>query len=530
MKRYITERKFVLIYAVIVMLITLIPYLVGYWSAGEERVFSGFLFGVEDGNSYIAKMALGSYGKWLFETPYTAQEQQGVIAFLPYILLGKLAQPPALHEQLVALFHGFRMIAGCLMILAVHDFLSLFINSEIIRWLALISAVLGGGLGWVVLLFGRASLAGYYPLGFISPETFGFLSLLGLPHLALARAFFLWGFVCFIQEKRGYITGLLWLGLGLLQPIYVVLAWTVLTAFITLRILIQWKYPGAQIHNRRGELKDLKQAGVVYLISAPFIVYTAVSFLTDPVLKQWSAQNLITSPPAVHYLLAYGAAVPFVFMFFMKLQKPIDPKLLFLIGWCVCFPFLIYAPVTTQRRLAEGFWIVLSGLVFASLEASEKKKLGYGYLFLGLTIPTTLILIGGVFRTALSAGQPVYLKKDQVLAYRYFQDVEYQDQIVLGAYQTGNSLPAFVPVRVLVGHGPESYQGKEYLSSISQFFNSETEMNYRLGYLADNKIDYIFWGPEERLIGEWDPNLSDYLVQVYSWNNYQIFRFVEPSG
>ena len=385
-------------------------------------------------------------------------------------------------------------------------------------------------MGWGLLLFGKDGIAGFHPLDFISPESFGFLSLLGLPHLAFARALFLWGFVSFIQEKRGYITGLFWLGLGLLQPIYVVLGWTVLAAFIILRILIRWLFPEAQKNNRRNEIIDGKQAVVVFLVSSPFILYTALSFLTDPVLKQWSAQNMITSPPAVHYMLAYGAAIPFIFVFFIQLKKPINPKILLLIGWCICFPFLIYAPVTTQRRLAEGFWIVLSGFVYSTVEASKKKLMGYGYWFLGLTIPTTLILIGGAYLTALSADQPVYLEKDQVSAYRYFQDITYQDQIVLGAYRTGNSLPAFVPVRVLVGHGPESYQGKEYLRSIKKIFNDKTEMDYRIEFLVKNKVEYIFWGPEERIIGGWNPNQSDYLIKVYSSNEYQIFHFLEPSG
>jgi len=108
------ERRWVMIFATIVMLITTIPYLVGYASQGQEWRFTGFIFGVEDGNSYIAKMLLGSSGSWMFRTPYTASYQRGVIAFLPYILLGKLAQGSGVHEQLVALYHLFRIGAGFL--------------------------------------------------------------------------------------------------------------------------------------------------------------------------------------------------------------------------------------------------------------------------------------------------------------------------------------------------------------------------------------------------------------------------------
>jgi hypothetical protein len=53
------ERRWVLGFAVVVLLITTLPYLLGFWLQGKEWVFTGFVFGVEDGNSYIAKMLSG---------------------------------------------------------------------------------------------------------------------------------------------------------------------------------------------------------------------------------------------------------------------------------------------------------------------------------------------------------------------------------------------------------------------------------------------------------------------------------------
>ena len=41
------------------LILTSIPYLIGFARQGSEWRFAGFLFGVEDGNSYIAKMLSG---------------------------------------------------------------------------------------------------------------------------------------------------------------------------------------------------------------------------------------------------------------------------------------------------------------------------------------------------------------------------------------------------------------------------------------------------------------------------------------
>ncbi len=189
------ERKWVWGFAVVVMVATTIPYILALFNQGENWQFSGFLLGVEDGNSYIAKMLAGANGDWLFRTPYTNFPQQGVLAFFPYLLLGKLTAGEGQHAQLIALFHIYRFIAGCLMIVATYDFTAIFIEKVFFRKLSTILISIGGGFGWLVVLGLNRFWANGMPLEFYSPETFGFLSLYGLPHLALGRACLLWGIV-----------------------------------------------------------------------------------------------------------------------------------------------------------------------------------------------------------------------------------------------------------------------------------------------------------------------------------------------
>ena len=155
------ERRWVIRFSIMVMLVTTLPYLIGFWRQGQDWYFSGFVFGVEDGNSYIAKMLSGNQGAWLFYTPYTAFPQQGFLAFLPYLLLGKLTAPPGEHEQLVALFHLFRWVAGMVCIWATYDLMAIFIQDIRLRRLGTAVASLGGGLGWLSIL-GLQSLWGQH--------------------------------------------------------------------------------------------------------------------------------------------------------------------------------------------------------------------------------------------------------------------------------------------------------------------------------------------------------------------------------
>ena len=143
------ERRWLLLFGLVVVLITSIPYLIGFATQGEEWVFSGFIIGVEDGNSYLAKMFSGYSGDWLFKTPYTNFPQEGLLTYLPYLILGKLTSPPAQQEQMIALFHLFRVFSGLLMVGASYAFISLFIKKIVLRRWATALAVLGGWVGFL---------------------------------------------------------------------------------------------------------------------------------------------------------------------------------------------------------------------------------------------------------------------------------------------------------------------------------------------------------------------------------------------
>ena len=160
----------------------------GFAIQGEEWRFTGFVFGVEDGNSYIAKMMNGANGDWLFRTPYTTAPQKGMLAFLPYLLFGKLTSQPGQHEQMIALFQVFRFIGILLACLAAYDFISIYVSNSHWRRFGVLIMTVGGGLGWLSILGLKGAGYNSLPIDLYSPETFGFLGLFGLPHLAVSRA------------------------------------------------------------------------------------------------------------------------------------------------------------------------------------------------------------------------------------------------------------------------------------------------------------------------------------------------------
>ena len=499
------ERRWLFWFAVVVLLVTSIPYLLGFALQGDAQRFTGFVLGVEDGNSYIAKMLSGAAGNWLFESPYSIEPQRGMLAFLPYILLGKLTAPPGQHEQLIALFQLFRWIGGFLYIWATYDFLALFVTQVRYRRLGVALAALGGGLGGLIILGISALWQNNLPLEFYSPETFGFLSILTLPHLSVARALLLWGLCFYLRsessprsKRAGLIGGLLWLLLGIFQPLTIVSGWVVLFAHLMVLMGLQlWNKLRHRPVDWRDFLFYLRRAVLMVLLSSPMVTYNFLVFKLDPFLNGWEAQNLILSPPPLDYMLAYGLILAFSLrglVYIWKNNQHADALLL--LGWVILLPILIYAPHNLQRRLPEGVWAAWITLGMIGIEVGGKiwrrlvPALYFGFL-------PTLILLASLFQGVRQTSSDIYRPYDQTLAFQSISTDAIPGSNVVCAFSTGNALPAWAPVRVVVGHGPESVHLPEYQEQVRQFYCGEISVDEALEWLSVNRIKYIILGPAE---------------------------------
>jgi hypothetical protein len=501
------ERRWALKIALLILLLTSLPYLLAYFQSSAEWRYSGFIFGVEDGNSYIAKMLRGAAGDWLFRSPYTAYPQSGMLAYLPFLLLGKLTSAPGQHEQLVVLFHAFRWLGGVLSILATYEFIAVFIRPLALRRWGTLLAALGGGLGWLSLLGLDGLWAGRLPLEYYSPEAFGFLEIYGLPHLAFARACLLYGLVLLIRPRwpdspirSGLLSGAAWLLLGLMQPLTILIGWAVAGVFLVGRWALGRLKPAfSSPYSMRFRFLQIAAA---LLLSAPLVLYNFLAFQSDPFLSGWLAQNLILSPPPGDFLLAYGLLlIPALFGALLLFRTRAEHALLPL-AWLLLFPLLAYAPYNLQRRLTESFWIILCILSLVAIDhASHRIKRWLPALSISF-LPSLLILGMGV-AAALQPQAPLFRPAAEVRAFEFLNQQAAPGDVVLAAYKTSNPLPAWAPVTVLVGVGPESVGQADLLPRITAFYQAETPDTASAALLEEFHVKYVFYGPEEAALGSW---------------------------
>ena len=529
------ERRWALAVAVVALLVVSAPYLLGFTAQGAEWRFSGMLFGVEDGNSYIAKMLRGAMGDWLFRTPYTDFPQSGVLMFFPYLLLGKLAAPPAMHEQLTALFHLFRLAAGILMFLASYDFIAFFTADVSLRRLGTLLACLGGGLGWLLVLAGRQIFLGTLPLEFYSPESFGFLAIYGIPHLALGRALALWTLLIYLKAFRGggswtwrdaLTMGLLWLASGLAQPLEPLLVGLVIAAHLAAGWLL-WHKKVLSLSKAISWPAWRNMAALVALagfLPGLFLAYNALAALSDPFLKIFASQNIITSPHPLHYLLAYGLLLPYaaVGAWSVLMQDDWSPALPVI--WLLLVPVLVFSPVNLQRRLAEGSWMAWIALAVVTLDRLPRPARRRRAWPLALAFPSTLLLLAGGLTVSIRPAAPLFLPAAQVDVFEYLFKTGAKDDLALAAYAASNALPAWAPLRVAIGHGPESANLAAQTAKVTAVYSERTPDAERRALLRQLEVRFILWGPQERALGGWNPRRDADLLPVFKSGEYELFE------
>ena len=532
------EWRRVALFAALVMLLTTLPYLVGWHTAGDEYRFGGYLFAADDGYSYLAKMRLGARGDWVFTLRHTTEPHDGVLLFLPYLLLGKLPalfvslDDPALPDALALTYHAARVLLGMLLILVSYRFAAEFLPGRKARWLALILITFGGGLGWLLLILGAEHWLSWLPLDFYLPEGYSFLILYGLPHLALARSVLLGGFLLLFRAldasgpsrwRLSLAAGLCWAVMGIVVPFYVPVVYAVLGAWG----LAAW------LHDRHFPWLLFRCAVIAALVPLPDLIYTGVVFLTNDVFAQWSSQNQLPSPHPLHYVFGYVVlALPAMAAFgwaWHRGAKRANIRYLLPIGWLAAVPVLVYLPINVQRRLAEGVIVPLSILAVAGLQLIFRRRRARRFAtaaVLCLTLPTAAVLWLGEIGVALSPKPPLFWPNDMIGTLAQLDTTAPQDARVLTTRELGSYVPVQTDLVSYVGHGPETLDGERKEEEVKHFFASEMSADERRALL--DGIDYVFYGPIDPAAP--DPTWAEGLYPIVTQPGSRYRSYEVPHG
>ena len=127
---------------------------------------------------------------------------------------------------------------------------------------------------------------------------------------------------------------------------------------------------------------------------------------------------------------------------------------------------------------------------------------------------------------AANPSKPLFRPEPEIKAYNFLAENVPSRAVVLASYESGNNLPAWTPQRVVLGHGPETANRDLIEQEIERFFSLDSTDSYREGLIKKFGVNYIIWGPLERELGGWNPADAEYLIEINSIEDYDIYQTV----
>ncbi len=512
------EWRWVTLWAIAIVAVISLPHLYGAALSSPEAQFSGFVVGVEDGNSYLAKMEQGRAGYWLFRLTYTSEEHPRALFFSYYLLLGHLAQITGLDSRLVLSLS--RVLTVFFELFTFYAFAAWVTANITIRRVAFLLFGWTSGLGWLWLLLGRPEL----PVDFWVPDAVFFLSALASPHMPLGQALGLWFIILGVEfinhgrQRDGLLAATIGLLATLLQP------YRLGTPGVLLGLYLLW-----QGYNHRQKFwPGLVRLTAIVLPTLPYLLYSIGVFNRNPAFVGWRVQNLNLSPTPELLLLGFGLLLPLAMVGLWAMSPATLRQRPLLIIWLISIPILVYLPLQFQRRFLHGYQVPLAimgaaGLVYLTgkINSPARRMVARGGVIVLMTASNLFLLVGSLL-TVSARSEPIFVPGPALAATDWLAE-QTPNAVVLSAYPTGNVLPAYAPVRVFVGHAMETIQSAEKQQSAAQFFAAAAPAEWRRRLLAEYHIDLVFYGPHERALGDFSPESAPYLRRVFDNNGIQIY-------
>jgi len=517
-----------------VLALASLPYVVGYLLTPSGKEYMGFFPYIQDSNSYLAKMQQGAHGQWLFHLTYSPEESTGTLAFIYYLLLGKVSALIGLPH--IVTYHLARVVNGALLLLVVYAFIGQFLSHRQTKRVAFLLICFSAGLGWLALALGFREIGGELPIDVHFPDSTTFWSLFTFPHYLLAQALMLLACIwLIIGMERGsaqwsVAAGLAALALGLVLPFGVITVYSVWGGFYALLAL----------KDRDLHLRSIPYFAIPFLMAAPAVVYGLYMSGVDAVYRGWTSQNLTITPGPLNLIVSYGLLLPLAVAGVVWILRRGSSRMLLIAAWTLVIPVLLYAPTQLQRRVIIGWHIVLAvsaaiGLVMVvepwvvSLwnRKGAKQRSGKGLRMLVnsliiLTLPSTLLIVGLALLKGFTHEYPSYLYSEETDALAWLLDNTKPGDTVLSGWILGSFIPARAGNRVFVGHWAETIDSAAKTAKVCQFFCTN-DREARLALLREYRIRYVYDGSEERALGNLGP--ADYLVEVYGNDRVKIYRF-----
>lgn len=282
-----SELKWVILWAVALVALSCVPYIVGMLLTPGGYQFLGLTHNIDDGAVYLSWMRQAADGHFFIRNLFTNEPQAGGQFNILFLMMGLFARVS--HIPLIWVFHIFRVGLGVVLIFAVWQFSKLFLEDARQRRLLIPLVGLSSGFGW--LIPGTKMPTGSVDVW--QPEAITFLSMylnpLFLAGLVLMIGAFYW---LIVAQRTGRMKSAVCAGLHLL-----VLGNVHTYDVITVGCVWAVYMVAVSIIERKVAWRAIILSAIAAAIAVPSIAYQFHLYQVDEVFK--ARANSPTPSPAM---------------------------------------------------------------------------------------------------------------------------------------------------------------------------------------------------------------------------------------
>jgi hypothetical protein len=342
---------------------------------------------------------------------------------------------------------------------------------------------------------------------------------------------------------------------------------------------------------REAALMTAGAAVLVVVLPLPVVINYWLGLRQHPVWLSFSSQNLTLSPPIWHYGLGYGLvgilAVPgavwawprpsgslgdtFPQVDGMKVrgwrsgprgrlapQAPLAGRAGLAVIIVLTSLILAYVPANFQRRMVGGAHIPMCALAAAGIHAwlvplwgkwrpasqarpaphpppgGPKEGAGLAYregltraALVGFSAISSVYVWLSILISVLTYSPGLYISSDTAVGLRWLLAGTPPEAAILSAYHTGMVIPAYTGRRVFWGHELETPFLSRKQAEAEGFFAAATPDADRLALLRNYGVNFIFYGLDEKAMGDFDPQAASYLQPVFRHNSVTIYKVAD---
>jgi hypothetical protein len=492
-------------------------------AAPDELVYSGALINTDDISAYISAIRQGAQGEWMFSPQFSPEQVPSHIAYLPFILVGKLQA--LLGGSLLLWYQILRAISVITAGFALKSLIeTIYPNRSRHQKTAGILLLFGSGIGWFVsILSGTTSL--------MTPDLYvpewnmvtGFFS---SPHFILgiaAQAWFFSSILKGIEEPaaNNIVEGLLAAVLiGATYPFLAPVNGLILALF----------YLGKVVKTRQ---VPWKMIGVTVLQSFPLLMCLWYYGIMLPKDVQWAramvGNNVIEPPLLAGILVGFGIISLLGLLSVFDKKEALENEQMMLISWLVGNLVSLYLPVSFAGRLVLGLFLPIGLLAADGLENAllpryvNPQKGVLRRIIVGLTLPSTILLMVWSLLSGLSIqNYPYYFPHTEIDAASFLAEKTTPEDIVLADYPIGNYLPRLSEARVFAGHLNLTIDLDDKLALMNTFWNPSTSDEWRESFLQEWGITYLYQGAFENSRFEGSINIPG--AVIYEEDGIMIYK------